>query len=171
MICRSKGGKFVLRIEDTDLERSTRESETAVLQDLTWLGLDWDEGYLSVCSLVHFFFFISWIVSGICVIMSGSLSKICAPVVFPRDNMDNHCLCWIVGPNVGGDYGPYRQSERNSLYKQYAEKLLESGHVYRCFCSNEVISSSLETSCLLFVLIIFLSSLCYIYPQGGCCGQ
>jgi glutamyl/glutaminyl-tRNA synthetase len=41
---RSKGGKFVLRIEDTDLERSTRESEEAVLRDLTWLGLDWDEG-------------------------------------------------------------------------------------------------------------------------------
>lgn len=41
---RSKGGKFVLRIEDTDLERSTRKSEEAVLQDLSWLGLDWDEG-------------------------------------------------------------------------------------------------------------------------------
>lgn len=41
---RSKGGKFVLRIEDTDLERSTRESEEAMLQDLSWLGLDWDEG-------------------------------------------------------------------------------------------------------------------------------
>lgn len=40
----------MLRIEDTDLERSTRESEAAVLQDLSWLGLDWDEGYF-------FFFF------------------------------------------------------------------------------------------------------------------
>ncbi|KAE9611168.1 hypothetical protein Lal_00012037 [Lupinus albus] len=84
LFARSKGGKFVLRIEDTDLERSTRESEEAVLRDLSWLGLDWDEG-----------------------------------------------------PGVGGDYGPYRQSERNSLYKQYAEKLRESGHVYCCFCSNE----------------------------------
>ncbi|KAG2327063.1 hypothetical protein Bca52824_009791 [Brassica carinata] len=80
----SQGGKFVLRIEDTDLERSTRESEAAVLQDLSWLGLDWDEG-----------------------------------------------------PEVGGEFGPYRQSERNALYKQYAEKLLESGQVYRCFCSSE----------------------------------
>lgn len=44
----------------------------------------------------------------------------------------------VAGPTVGGDYGPYRQSERNSLYKQHAERLLESGHVYRCFCSNEV---------------------------------
>ncbi|KAF3513649.1 hypothetical protein F2Q69_00004922 [Brassica cretica] len=84
LFARSKGGKFVLRIEDTDLERSTRESEAAVLQDLEWLGLDWDEG-----------------------------------------------------PGVGGDFGPYRQSERNALYKQYAEKLLESGQVYRCFCSSE----------------------------------
>lgn len=73
-----------MRIEDTDLERSTRESEAAVLQDLSWLGLDWDEG-----------------------------------------------------PEVGGEFGPYRQSERNALYKQYAEKLLESGQVYRCFCSTE----------------------------------
>lgn len=47
------------------------------------------------------------------------------------------CNCFI-GPGVGGDHGPYRQSERNSLYKQHAEKLIESGHVYRCFCSNEV---------------------------------
>ncbi|RZS00392.1 hypothetical protein BHM03_00030089 [Ensete ventricosum] len=49
------------------------------------------------------------------------------------------------GPSVGGDYGPYRQSERNSLYKEYAEKLLESGAVYRCFCSNEVIYGNFFT--------------------------
>lgn len=91
LFARSKGGKFILRIEDTDLERSTRESEEAVLQDLTWLGLDWDEG-----------------------------------------------------PGIGGDYGPYRQSERNSLYKQYAEKLLLSDHVYRCFCSSEELEKMKE---------------------------
>ncbi|KAH8497721.1 hypothetical protein H0E87_016850 [Populus deltoides] len=91
LFARSKGGKFVLRIEDTDLERSTKESEEAVLRDLSWLGLDWDEG-----------------------------------------------------PGVGGDYGPYRQSERNSLYKQHAEKLVESGHVYRCFCSNEELEQMKE---------------------------
>ncbi|OIW18850.1 hypothetical protein TanjilG_25293 [Lupinus angustifolius] len=88
---KSNGGKFVLRIEDTDLERSTRESEEAVLRDLAWLGLDWDEG-----------------------------------------------------PGVGGDYGPYRQTERTSLYKQYADKLHESGHVYRCFCSNEELEKMKE---------------------------
>ncbi|KAF9617492.1 hypothetical protein IFM89_036651 [Coptis chinensis] len=42
------------------------------------------------------------------------------------------------GPGIGGDYGPYRQFGRNSLYNHYAKKLLDSGHVYRCFCSNEV---------------------------------
>ncbi|KAH0733519.1 hypothetical protein KY290_004367 [Solanum tuberosum] len=91
LYARSKGGKFVLRIEDTDLERSTRESEEAVLRDLSWLGLAWDEG-----------------------------------------------------PGIGGNYGPYRQSERNALYKEFAEKLLQSGHVYRCFCSNEELEKMKE---------------------------
>ncbi|KAF8405600.1 hypothetical protein HHK36_010507 [Tetracentron sinense] len=91
LFARSKGGKFVLRIEDTDLERSTKESEEAMLQDLSWLGLDWDEG-----------------------------------------------------PGVGGDYGPYWQSERNAMYKQYAEKLLKSGDAYRCFCSNEELEKMKE---------------------------
>ncbi|KAH9611017.1 hypothetical protein KSS87_008750 [Heliosperma pusillum] len=91
LFARSQGGKFVLRIEDTDLERSTKESEEAVLRDLRWLGLDWDEG-----------------------------------------------------PGIGGEYGPYRQSERNALYKEYAEKLLESGYVYRCFCSSEELEKMKE---------------------------
>ncbi|KAL7118414.1 hypothetical protein ACP275_02G000200 [Erythranthe tilingii] len=91
LFARSKGGKFVLRIEDTDLERSTKESEDALLRDLSWLGLDWDEG-----------------------------------------------------PGVGGNYGPYRQSERNALYKQHADKLLQTSHVYRCFCSNEELEKMKE---------------------------
>ncbi|KAF3968298.1 hypothetical protein CMV_007793 [Castanea mollissima] len=53
-------------------------------------------------------------------------------------------LHWDEGPGVGGDYGPYRQSERNSLYKQHAEKLLDSGYVYRCFCSNEELEKMKE---------------------------
>ncbi|BAF07628.1 glutamate--tRNA ligase, chloroplastic/mitochondrial [Oryza sativa Japonica Group] len=93
LFARSKGGKFVLRIEDTDLERSTKKSEEAVLSDLAWLGLDWDEG-----------------------------------------------------PDVGGEFGPYRQSERNSMYKQYAEKLMESGAVYQCFCSSEELEQMKETA-------------------------
>jgi nondiscriminating glutamyl-tRNA synthetase len=44
IFARHTGGSFVLRIEDTDMDRSTRESETSILEDLRWLGLDWDEG-------------------------------------------------------------------------------------------------------------------------------
>ncbi|KAG9246737.1 hypothetical protein BJ878DRAFT_495861 [Calycina marina] len=42
---------------------------------------------------------------------------------------------WDEGPKIGGPYGPYRQSERLPLYREYTEKLLESGHAYRCFCA------------------------------------
>src|SRR5437773_27468 len=41
---RRHGGKFILRVEDTDLERSTGESVNAILEGMQWLGLDWDEG-------------------------------------------------------------------------------------------------------------------------------
>src|SRR5215475_4254427 len=44
LLARGSGGTFVLRIEDTDVERSTRESENSMIDDLRWLGLDWDEG-------------------------------------------------------------------------------------------------------------------------------
>ena len=46
-------------------------------------------------------------------------------------------LQWDEGPEVGGPYGPYKQSERSALYKEHAQKLLENGHAYRCFCSAE----------------------------------
>jgi len=81
---RKEGGKFILRIEDTDLARSTRESEESMIADLRWLGLDWDEG-----------------------------------------------------PDVGGDFGPYRQSERSHIYKECADKLIAEGHAYPCFASEE----------------------------------
>ncbi|CAM6111056.1 unnamed protein product [Calypogeia fissa] len=91
LFAKATGGKFILRIEDTDLERSTRESEEAMLRDLEWLGLDYDEG-----------------------------------------------------PTKGGEYGPYRQSERNEIYKEYVEKLLKTGQVYRCFCSDEELEAQRE---------------------------
>jgi glutamyl-tRNA synthetase len=78
------GGDFILRIEDTDAARSTRESETVILESLRWLGLDWDEG-----------------------------------------------------PDVGGPFGPYRQSERSDVYGEYAGRLLDAGHAFRCFCTKE----------------------------------
>ena len=84
VFARSQGGQFLLRIEDTDQTRSTPESEQAILDALSWIGLDWDEG-----------------------------------------------------PNVGGDKGPYRQSERSDIYRKYAEELIEKGYAFRCFCTPQ----------------------------------
>ena len=81
---RHHGGQFVLRVEDTDLARSTAASEQTIYESLRWLGLDWDEG-----------------------------------------------------PGVGGDFGPYRQSERKAIYHEHVETLLHEGHAFRCFCSKE----------------------------------
>ncbi len=81
---RKHGGKFILRIEDTDTARSTAQSEAAILNSLHWLGLNWDEG-----------------------------------------------------PEVGGPHGPYRQSERGPIYREHANRLLEEGHAFRCFCTPE----------------------------------
>ncbi|MCX7678123.1 MAG: glutamate--tRNA ligase [Spirochaetes bacterium] len=75
---------LVLRIEDTDVERSSRESEESILRDLQWLGIQWHEG-----------------------------------------------------PDVGGNFGPYRQSERLEIYKQFSEQLLKNGNAYYCFCTQE----------------------------------
>jgi nondiscriminating glutamyl-tRNA synthetase len=84
LIARKTGAEFILRIEDTDLERSTRESEESILFDLKWLGISWCEG-----------------------------------------------------PDLGGPYAPYRQSERFDIYRSYTEKLLASGKAYHCYCSQE----------------------------------
>ena len=88
---RKTGGTFVLRIEDTDQERSTDESREIILDGLRWLGLTWDEG-----------------------------------------------------PGVGGEYGPYMQTERLALYKEYAEKLIASGHAFRCYCTKEELDAQRE---------------------------
>ena len=88
LLARGRGGTFVLRIEDTDVERSTRESEAAIIADIRWLGLDWDEG-----------------------------------------------------PDVGGPHGPYRQSERAGLYRRHADRLLDLGQAYHCFCSRDALDA------------------------------
>ncbi|MGN6549271.1 MAG: glutamate--tRNA ligase [Pararhizobium sp.] len=82
LFARHTGGTFILRIEDTDATRSTREYEQNVLDALKWTGLSWAEG-----------------------------------------------------PDVGGPYGPYRQSERKHLYGEYVDALLHKGHAFKCFCS------------------------------------
>lgn len=78
------GGEFVLRIEDTDQQRSTDKSEQDILSSLKWLGLSWDEG-----------------------------------------------------PGCEGDFGPYRQSERSSIYTEHIQQLLDNGSAFRCFCTSE----------------------------------
>lgn len=88
---KAKGGKFILRIEDTDLERSSREFEESQIQDLKWLGITYDEG-----------------------------------------------------PDCGGPHAPYRQSERTALYHQQAVKLVESGHAFYCFCTDEELEAMKE---------------------------
>jgi glutamyl-tRNA synthetase len=88
---RRSGGQFILRIEDTDRTRSTKESEDAILRALRWVGLSWDEG-----------------------------------------------------PDIGGEYGPYRQSERADIYREHADLLVERGRAYRCFCTAERLAALKE---------------------------
>src|SRR5438445_2015278 len=80
---RQKGGTMVLRIEDTDVDRSEARFEDQLIADLKWLGLDWDEG-----------------------------------------------------PDLGGAYAPYRQSDRLAVYREHAERLLSEHKAYLCFCAE-----------------------------------
>lgn len=77
LYARHTGGKFILRIEDTDKERNSEAFVNVIYDSLNWLGLNWDEG-----------------------------------------------------PQVGGDFGPYRQSERGDIYKAHVQKLIEAGRAY-----------------------------------------
>ena len=84
LYARSKGGKFILRLEDTDRTRFDEKYVANLYDTMAWLGIEWDEG--------------------------GS---------------------------KGGEFGPYVQSERFELYKEYAQKLIENGEAYYCFCDAE----------------------------------
>ena len=84
LYARQRGGKFVLRIEDTDRARFVATSEQMIFDALKWLGITWDEG-----------------------------------------------------PDCGGPFGPYRQSERTEIYREHADILLANGTAYRCFCTAE----------------------------------
>lgn len=84
LIAKSQGGKFVLRIEDTDQERYVEGAVDVIYNTLKVAGLNHDEG-----------------------------------------------------PDVGGDFGPYVQSERKNMYLPYAEQLIKEGKAYRCFCTKE----------------------------------
>jgi glutamyl-tRNA synthetase len=84
LFAKRHGGTFILRIEDTDVERSTEASIDHILEDLQWLEIRWEEG-----------------------------------------------------PDRGGPDGPYRQSQRLSLYRDYSEQLFQEAKAYKCFCSIE----------------------------------
>ena len=91
LFARQKSGTFILRVDDTDEERSTEESMRGIFDSLRWLGLDWDEG-----------------------------------------------------PEIGGPHSPYVQSERRDIYKEYVQKLLDSGNAYYCYCTKEEIDAARE---------------------------
>ncbi len=84
LLAKKTGGQFILRIEDTDLQRTVPGSEQEIMDGLRWLGLDYDEG-----------------------------------------------------PDVGGSYGPYRQTERREIYQSHIRTLINMGHAYPCFCTPE----------------------------------
>jgi len=84
LFAKHNNGTFILRVDDTDVERSTEESLKQIVESFKWLGMDFDEG---------------------------------------------------VG--IGGDFGPYKQSERLEIYHEYAQKLLEMGAAYHCYCTKE----------------------------------
>ncbi len=86
LYARHEGGRFILRVEDTDLERSKKEHEDQLIESLLWMGLAWDEG-----------------------------------------------------PDIGGPFGPYRQSERGTCYREVAEKLLLEGKAYEVYAYPEEI--------------------------------
>lgn len=91
LYARNRGGKFIIRIEDTDKKRNIEGGEQSQLKYLQWLGIDWDESV-----------------------------------------------------DVGGEYGPYRQSERNHIYEQYNQELMEKELAYRCYCTEEELEAERE---------------------------
>jgi glutamyl-tRNA synthetase len=91
LFARQNHGVFVLRIDDTDKERSTEASYEQILSSLRWLGIDWDEG-----------------------------------------------------PDVGGTFGPYRQSLRQPIYEAELQRMIDEDKVYPCFCSQETLRADRE---------------------------
>src|SRR5574344_2116729 len=91
LFAKKNNGKFILRIEDTDAERTSQEYIANIFDSLKALGLNWDEG-----------------------------------------------------PDVGGPYGPYTQSQRFDIYPKYVQKLLDAGFAYECFCTPEELEQEKE---------------------------
>ena len=91
LYARKHNGKFIIRIEDTDVKRNVAGGEESQLKYLKWLGMDWDESV-----------------------------------------------------DIGGEYGPYRQTERLDIYRKYWQDLLDRGLAYRCYCTEEELERERE---------------------------
>lgn len=91
LFARNLGGKFIIRIEDTDVKRNIAGGEESQLTYLKWLGIDWDESI-----------------------------------------------------DIGGGYGPYRQTERLDIYKEYWQELVDKGLAYKCYCTEEELEQERE---------------------------
>lgn len=91
LYARNQGGKFIIRIEDTDAKRNIEGGEASQLNYLKWLGIDWDESI-----------------------------------------------------DVGGDFGPYRQSERNHIYEGLYKQLLDEKKAYKCYCTPDELEAERE---------------------------
>lgn len=114
LFARKNEGVFILRIEDTDKERSERKYEDEITESLKWLGLNWDEGPATAAHSDG-------------AVLATNAENIVA------DRPD-----WI------GKHGPYRQSERTGLYRKYLEKLLETGAAYYCYCAKDELEAHRE---------------------------
>jgi glutamyl-tRNA synthetase len=91
LFAKRNGGRFIIRIEDTDLNRFVKGAEEYIMEALAWCGINADEG-----------------------------------------------------PGIGGEFGPYKQSERKSIYRQYADQLIKNGHAYYAFDTPEELEAMRE---------------------------
>ncbi|MFD2615239.1 glutamate--tRNA ligase [Paenibacillus gansuensis] len=91
LFARNRGGKFIIRIEDTDVKRNIAGGEESQLTYLKWLGINWDESI-----------------------------------------------------DIGGEYGPYRQTERLDIYREYTNSLIAEGKAYYCYCTEEELERERE---------------------------
>ncbi|MDD4409452.1 MAG: glutamate--tRNA ligase [Candidatus Pacebacteria bacterium] len=99
------GGSFILRIEDTDTERSKKEWEHMLIKSLKWLGFDWSEG---------------------------------PEIVKGQESLFDSADYTV---RYKGENGPYRQSERKDVYRNYLQQMLDNGHAYHCFCTKEEVEA------------------------------
>jgi glutamyl-tRNA synthetase len=88
LFAKKNNGKFILRIEDTDIQRSEQKWTDEIIEQLKWLGIQWNEG-----------------------------------------------------PDISGEFEPYKQSQRLDIYEKYLKKLLEKDKAYYCFCTEEELES------------------------------